>query len=1479
MSDRKVWRDGLESMASWAVVVVLSMGLVSCSDDPEMQRQQAQIALDNGKPDLALRLANKVLAHDENDAVSQGVRASALIRLNRFDKAEAALAWLDEHNADTELLEKIQREWFLGRLQQLLAQPDFASSNERQAQFDKALEAGHEMSQDAPMIIARLYELDAARLQQVMSHREKTSSHIQAIGGSDAMKALRAERDARLQYARDSINEALKTEPNNLDALAKEASYAGRAGEWPRLWEVANQVGELDEIPASVVAGMIVRLTQIPSQVAPLSARVELAKKIKKLVRDDERESVLMDMSAARIAIMNNDSDAAIAPLEAVIKAEPQNIDARFMLATMLLSKGELKKSESMLFRLISEAPNTARIHALYGKALMEQGDLTRASKALEKAVSLDKDDAVARATLTRLMVLRGELTQAHAQAEQTYANNPTDARAVRGMIELAQQQGRRDEVERVLSDLETSMSIEAMSEAHLVLMIEGYRYLRRGPQVFQYATVLAERRPEASEAQIILADALLEGGDEETARRILEEVKKKDASLPSVNRLMGQLHLGRYAFLEAARVLKLVIEADPNDIDARLDMVSALAGAGQFDQALDELDNGLERQPDSQAAHRLACRIYQMLGRRDKVNEHLSHLKLDQLDPIRDASMLAQAKLNEGDSDEALRICGSAVASGQNDPVLRMMMSRIYQERGQASDAEAQLIALVRQSPNNPQSYSILTNYYQQFDAARGVAELDRLVALNVPFVRLSQAALLQSMNKNAEGIALLEPVLTSLVKARHVMVLAVAETLSDLYVREKQLALAARVYTRLIDAGITPLGAKLSVVELKIEQGDLTSAGTTLDELTGELPVDDEVLFRRAAGLYARLGSVTRAMPLIMRWREAHPEDGASYAWEAAVAASAGEAAVASSAFAKAIELSPGNLALRQYWAETLIDERDYANAEAVLSEMAELGGEAALLALTSKARLYLSVGLDREAARTVDMLDGKGSKFDSQLTLGIGRAYYTLERYDDARTQLLEIGESLPEYGPAQVLLSRIDVIQGDDESARERIIALAKSPSGRMTAEREINQLRFNDSGEKRLLMLIDGAVDLTTLPAAIRGRWAARRARLSADRGQWLEALNASALWTAAMPNDIEPWAVRLALLVQLDRRDEVIRELSRQVSWSQTPFGQLAAVAVGGQVGGDGKPTYALAAFLDSMASDDRDGAAQATEMLGASVMIFQSDLRAMVAELPRQALVEKDRSRRLAAALLSMQAGLSRMALEQAQAVVSEMPTATLGYAIMMQSKTAMDESIDGVIAALKKHARDSVLLPYVEHRLARDEDRIGQAAQFMEQVLEREPNNVHVQYAMTELWHLSGDVDRALAGLEPLSQKAGPYQFASANDFAYLLAENRSDRLDEAKKMAEQAHASNPEAAALLDTLGWIEHLQGDHEQSLRRLNQAVVALRDVPQVHYHLAQVYRSLGNDRWMQYHLEAAADGPENLPESRRARALLANVSN
>ncbi len=104
----------------------------------------------------------------------------------------------------------------------------------------------------------------------------------------------------------------------------------------------------------------------------------------------------------------------------------------------------------------------------------------------------------------------------------------------------------------------------------------------------------------------------------------------------------------------------------------------------------------------------------------------------------------------------------------------------------------------------------------------------------------------------------------------------------------------------------------------------------------------------------------------------------------------------------------------------------------------------------------------------------------------------------------------------------------------------------------------------------------------------------------------------------------------------------------------------------------------------------------------------------------------------------------------------------------------------------------------------------------------LREQPNNINLLYMRA----LSAEPLSRLDDLENdlrLILRQDPSNTAALNALGYTLVD-RTDRIEEAAPMIEQAYRQNPESSAITDSLGWLRFHQGQYEDAVALLGQAL-------------------------------------------------------
>jgi putative thioredoxin len=135
------------------------------------------------------------------------------------------------------------------------------------------------------------------------------------------------------------------------------------------------------------------------------------------------------------------------------------------------------------------------------------------------------------------------------------------------------------------------------------------------------YSQIL-QREPENPEALAGLARAMIARGELEQARQVLGRAGKEDAKHAEIAAAHSALELAEQAqkAMGSAGKLRARLERNPDDHEARLELATALFGAGEHEAAIDELLTLYKRDRnwDDQAARRQLVKFFEVIGPTD---------------------------------------------------------------------------------------------------------------------------------------------------------------------------------------------------------------------------------------------------------------------------------------------------------------------------------------------------------------------------------------------------------------------------------------------------------------------------------------------------------------------------------------------------------------------------------------------------------------------------------------------------------------------------------------------------------------------------------------------------------------------------------------------------------------------------------------------------------------------------------------------
>lgn len=185
-----------------------------------------------------------------------------------------------------------------------------------------------------------------------------------------------------------------------------------------------------------------------------------------------------------------------------------------------------------------------------------------------------------------------------------------------------------------------------------------------------------------------------------------------------------------------------------------------------------------------------------------------------------------------------------------------------------------------------------------------------------------------------------------------------------------------------------------------------------------------------------------------------------------------------------------------------------------------------------------------------------------------------------------------------------------------------------------------------------------------------------------------------------------------------------------------------------------------------------------------------------------------------------------------------------------LMQAELLFDLGRTQQASQLLARARDeqpdyAIQLYLIEIEALSDQQQIDQAWQLATQALKQFPDDLNLVYTRAMIAEKRGDLGQLERDLRFVIERE-PDNAMALNALGYTLAD-RTDRYEEAQALIEQAYRLNPDDAAILDSLGWINYRMGNLTEAEAHLRKALARFPD-HEVAAHLGEVLWAAGKKR-------------------------------
>ncbi|MGH9869954.1 MAG: sulfatase-like hydrolase/transferase [Candidatus Polarisedimenticolia bacterium] len=365
-------------------------------------------------------------------------------------------------------------------------------------------------------------------------------------------------------------------------AALREGRYVLIRSAGVRLYDTAadpNQLADLAASRADLTARLRSRLEALAGQALPPADG---------LPDVEQQPRVLHQVERARMALLAGQNEIAAREARGALEARPSDHRLRLVLAGA--SKGSGRDVEAVAEYEAVLAALPAHRAALAGlvAALERSGNAAGLAAACRRGLELDPDDPRWLSGLGRAALMTGDRAEAARRLTAALRSRPDHLPAILTMASLLEAGGKMEEAAAFYARATEVVPVDAN-----VWMAWGWSLfqLQRNAAALEALMRARDLAPGAAPVDVALGDVYLAMGRRDEARDAYRRALRADAGTAQALYGIGVLDLGDGQAPGAVEMLEKALALRPGQAAWREDYARALAAAGKFSAAADQMD------------------------------------------------------------------------------------------------------------------------------------------------------------------------------------------------------------------------------------------------------------------------------------------------------------------------------------------------------------------------------------------------------------------------------------------------------------------------------------------------------------------------------------------------------------------------------------------------------------------------------------------------------------------------------------------------------------------------------------------------------------------------------------------------------------------------------------------------------------------------------------------------------------------------
>ncbi|MFO7766142.1 MAG: PEP-CTERM system TPR-repeat protein PrsT [Pelovirga sp.] len=578
---------------------------------------------------------------------------------------------------------------------------------------------------------------------------------------------------------------------------------------------------------------------------------------------------------------------------------EPRQHNALYMAAILQMDLGDYAAAKKIVEQLQNNFPDRPEWSRLQGMLHYRQGNYDDAGMVLEQSLQTEQHPLTylflglsyyalerfelalnqfqsaldispeferARVLVALTLLKQNRIDDAIIQVERVVRNNPNNAyaRNVLGSAYLAAGQ-----LDRGITELETASNLDpSLVEAHLqrgaVRLSQGQ--VGAGEEDLIRAVHVA---PELLNSRLMLVTHYLRQKNYTAAIETINEGMNGTDQDALLNNYLAAAYFSQNRPQQAVTALLAAKEASPDYLTPYFNLASYHASQSEYDQALQQFQDVLSRDPDNMRALLGSAAVYNVLGRNDDLDE--VYRRIEATGTEQGFVTAARYQLRRDNMAEALAITERGLQRHDGSAPLLEMKGSLHQQRDEIQEAEAAFVRLADLSPER--GNTLLWRLYMSRNSLEKaqplVAELLRTDS-GQEYPYLLSASMRMAEGDSAAAVAVLETGISRLQRPSRLQM-----QLAAIYEQTQQRQRAEQLYQRILQADPTFAPVHVALGTAAERQGN---KGVARDHYRNALnhDADHVIALNNLAYILAdNFGEERQALDYAMRAYQLRPND----------------------------------------------------------------------------------------------------------------------------------------------------------------------------------------------------------------------------------------------------------------------------------------------------------------------------------------------------------------------------------------------------------------------------------------------------------------------------------------------------------------------------------------------------------------------------------------------------------------------------